>query len=517
MKLSGIKYNKIFPCREIKEIDQYTIMNEPISSIDLMERAASFLYTQLMQIYKSRKITYKVFAGTGNNGGDAVAIARMLHLDGFIVELYLVNFHGHITQETEMNIERFKNLENVHFFEVCDVNEMPVFKSGDVIIDGIFGAGLSRPIEGNYEKVVKIINNSGCEVVSVDIPSGLYGEDNSGNNMDSVVKATHTLTIEFPKLSFLFPENEKYVGRLSIVPINLHEDIIYSKESEYVILNKEYISEIVKPISRFAHKGTQGNALIVSGQVGMSGCTILSARAALRTGVGLLTMHTPMGTYKLIHMAVPEALLSIDKEELYISEIEVIENYKAIAVGPGIGTRETTMLALKNLLNRNTNPLVLDADAINIISAHMDLMHCIPKNSIITPHIGEFDRLAGASNSNYERLKKQKQFAHKYGIVVVLKGAYTSIASPDNILYFNSTGNQGMATAGSGDVLTGMLTSLLAQGYEPLHAAKLGVYLHGLAGDKAAEEKGYHALIASDIVDFIPNAWKEIVNYSSFV
>ena len=517
MKLSNLKYDKIFPCKEIKEVDQYTVKNEPISSVDLMERAASALFKRLIQIYESRDIKFKIFAGTGNNGGDAIAVARMLHLDNYKLELYFINFHGRITQETQKNIDRYKKLDNVNFHQIKDVNDLPVFEKDEVVIDGLFGAGLSRPIEGDYEKVVKCINSSGCEVVAIDIPSGLFGEDNSRNKTEKIIKAAHTLTIEFPKLSFLFPENEEFVGQISVVPINLHEDIIQNKESEYRIINKEYISGIVKPLSRFAHKGTQGKALIVSGQVGMSGCTILSARAALRTGIGLLTMHTPLSTYKLIHGAVPEALLSIDKEKLYISEIDEIEKYNAIAIGPGIGSRESTMYALHDLFKRCTHPLVIDADAINIISQHKDLMHCVQKNSIFTPHIGEFDRLAGASNTTYERLQKQKQFAQKYGVIVILKGAYTSIAGPGEALYFNSTGNQGMATAGSGDVLTGMLTSLLAQGYEPLQVAKLGVYLHGLAGDKAAEVKGYHALIASDIVDFIPNAWKEIVNYSRFV
>lgn len=517
MNLSKIKYRKIFPCSEIKEIDKYTIENEQISSLDLMERAASSLYVRLTQLYESRYTTFKIFAGTGNNGGDAIAVARMLYNENYNVEVYLVNISKHITQETEININRFKNINKENFHEIKDSSNLPAYKKGDVIVDGIFGAGLSRVLENGVIDIVHSINSSGCDVVSIDIPTGLFGEDNSNNLRENIVKAKHTLSLEFPKLSFLFPENEIFLGEISIVPIGLNEEIILRKEVEYKVINNEYIADIIRPISRFAYKGSMGRALIVSGQDGMLGCSILAGRAAIRSGVGLLTIHTPMHRFEMMHLAIPEALLSIDKDKKCITEIDNVSNYNSIGVGSGIGTRQVTVFALHDLLKQYNHPMVLDADAINIISSHIHLLEHVPHNSIFTPHIGEFDNLVGASNTSFERLQKQRDFAQKRGMVVVLKGAYTSIASPQGKIYFNSTGNQGMATAGSGDVLTGILTALLAQGYEPLQAAKIGVYIHGLAGDLAAKEKGYHGLIASDIVEFLPYAWKEVSNYSNFV
>ena len=338
MNLSKIKYCKIFPCSEIKEIDKYTIENEPVSSLDLMERAASSLYVRLTQLYESRYTTFKIFAGTGNNGGDAIAVARMLYNENYNVEVYLVNHSNHISEETEININRFKNINKEKFHEIKDSSNLPAYKNGDVIVDGIFGAGLSRVLENGVIDIVQSINSSGCDVVSIDIPTGLIGEDNSNNLRENIVKAKHTLSLEFPKLSFLFPENEIFLGEISIVPIGLNKEIILRKEVEYRVINNEYIEDIIKPISRFAYKGSMGRAMIVSGQDGMLGCSILAGRAAIRSGVGLLTIHTPMHRFEMMHLAIPEALLSIDKDKKCITEIDNVSNYNSIGVGSGIGT-----------------------------------------------------------------------------------------------------------------------------------------------------------------------------------
>ena len=509
-KLDELLYGKMFVAREIREIDRYTIDNEPIASVDLMERAAEGICEKLSQLF-SNDCGFKIFAGPGNNGGDAIALARLLFHKGYKVELFVVKISDHLSVDAEMNLKRLEKIEGVDIIWISDIINMPDFNNRDVIVDGLFGTGLSRAITGLCSQVIKIINNAGVKIVSIDIPSGLMAEDNSANDPDSIIQSDYTITLEFPKLSFMFPENEKYVGKIIVVPIGLHPDIINRKHANYNILLRRNLSNKVKELSRFTHKGNMGHSLLISGSYGKMGAAILASKACLRTGTGLLTVHIPEKGYQIIQTAVPEAMAEIDSSQTIFTDYIDSDKYTAIAVGPGIGTNQQTYQALKRLLVNYKQPMVFDADAINLISMHEDLRELIPKGSILTPHPGEFARLAGVSANSYQRLNKQISFAEQYSVTLVVKGAFTSVVTPDGNCYFNTTGNPGMATAGSGDVLTGVILALLSQGYSPEDAATIGVYLHGLSGDIAASKTGERSLIAGDIVAFMGDSWKKLL------
>jgi NAD(P)H-hydrate epimerase len=511
--LDELLYSKFFISSEIKEIDKYTIENEPIASVDLMERAAKAICNSLTQIY-SNDYRVKVFAGPGNNGGDAIAVARLLHLKSYNVELFVVKISDKLSPDAEINLKRLEEIEDVTINYIADMSSMPEFTTRDVIVEGLFGTGLSRPIVGLCAEVIKEINKSEVNVVSIDIPSGLMAEDNSSNDLESIIKADYTISLEFPKLSFLFPENEKYVGKIIVTPIGLHPDIVNCKPTNYNILLRKDLRNKVKELSRFTHKGTMGHSLLISGSFGKMGAAILSSQACLRTGIGLLTVHIPERGYNIIQTSVPEAMVDIDSSETIYTDTIDTGRYEAIGIGPGIGTDDRTYKALKTLLQDYQDPMVFDADAVNLISEHEDLKSLIPEGSILTPHPGEFARLVGSSENSYERLNKQISFAKKYSVVLVVKGAFTTIVTPTGDCYFNTTGNPGMATAGSGDVLTGVILALLSQGYSSRDAAMLGVYLHGLSGDIAACNKGERSLIASDIVDFMGDSWKKLLKLS---
>jgi len=378
------------------------------------------------------------------------------------------------------------------------------------VIDALFGSGLSRSLDGLVKDLVKLINVSKAEVVAMDIPSGLFGEDNSLNNLDNCIHADYTLSFQFPKLSFLFPECNECVGDWVVLPIGLHPDVVEELWSPYQLVDRTYIRSLLKMRTRFSHKGTYGHGLLISGSYGKMGAAILASKAGLRSGIGLLSTHIPRLGYDIMQTAVPESMVSIDRSDIIFTEYPDLENFDAIAIGPGIDTKCNSCRALEELLEECDKPLVLDADALNIIGANQELKNILPKGTILTPHMKEFERLLGVSMSAFERNEKQRVFSTEQSVVMVLKGAFSAITDENGRCYFNPTGNPGMATAGSGDVLTGIILSLLAQAYSPIHAALIGVYVHGLAGDLAAEEVGEEALIASDIVKFLPQAWRKI-------
>ncbi len=499
---------KIFPVAHISAIDQYTIKNEPIASIDLMERASLKFYKQFTSLYPHGDVS--ILVGPGNNGGDALAVARLLIKDGRAVQVYLLSAEDRLSEDGKTNLERLKLIKDC-VTVLNSKDQLALISDQDIIIDGLFGSGLNRPLTGLAKDLVSYINELDVEVVSIDIPSGLFGEDNSANDLDAILMADHTISFQFPKLAFLLPENEIFVGEWQVVDIGLHPAIIKETQSPYCYTEAGHIKRLMKKHSRFAHKGHFGHALLLAGNYGKMGAAVLASRACLKTGVGLLTAHVPRLGYPIIQTAVPEAMAHIDRSDILLSEFPDLSDYSAIGIGPGIGTKPNTQTALRELLqSTGGKPVVLDADALNILSIDEELWGLVPNNAILTPHPGEFDRLAGASNSAYERLLKAIDFAKDMEVTLVLKGACTAVIGSDGHCYFNSTGNYGMATAGSGDVLTGMLLSLLAQGYQPLDAARIGVYLHGLAADLLLDESAEEAIVASDIISKIGAAYKFI-------
>jgi len=500
---------KIFPADKVKIIDQFTIENEPIASIDLMERAASRLKDWFVGHYHiNRRVV--VLAGPGNNGGDALAMARMLAYRQYQVECFLVNLSGKLSDDCRVNLERLGKQDLVEVRNVTSIDHFPLINQEDVVVEGLFGSGLTRPAEGVFKALIGHINSSSATVVAIDIPGGLFGEDNSENDPDAIVKADYTLTFQFPFLSFLFAENEKFTGIWSVLDIGLHQEIIEKTEARYTVTGRRQVAGLLPERDKFAHKGTFGNALVIAGSSGMMGAALLTGEAALRSGAGLVTLHVPRSGFRVVQTAFPEAVVSIDENDDIFSEHPELDKFTAIAAGPGIGTEEESRSGLQNLLGSVKVPLVLDADALNIIAATPEMVSQMPRLSILTPHPLEFDRIAGKSADGWSRHQKQIDFSIKHGVIVVLKGAYTGITFPDGAYAFDTTGNPGMATGGSGDVLTGIIVSLLAQGLSPENAAITGVYIHGVAGDFAADRFGSESLIAGDIIRCLGAAFKQV-------
>jgi len=499
---------KIFRAKQLREIDAYTIKNEPIQSIDLMERAARRLTGWYVRhFHTDQKVI--IFGGPGNNGGDALAMARMLADRQFRVECCLLRF-GKLSEDCSINLERLKAQALVKLFEVNDEAMLPEIAKADVVVDGIFGSGLSRSVTAFPASVIGYINKNAGTVIAIDIPSGLFGENNADNDYKHVIRANHTISFQFPFLSFFFDLHENHVGQWRVHDIKLHPKAIEDTACDYKTLEAEEIRALLPQRSKFAHKGTFGHALMISGCYGMMGAALLAGESCLRSGTGLVTLHVPKFGYNIVQTAFPEAIVSLDQSDILFSEPPELSPFSAIGVGPGLGCKPNSGKGLKMLLERTKVPLVIDADGLNILAQHPDWLKLLPEGTILTPHPKEFDRLAGESSDSFERHLKQREFAALHKVVVVLKGAYTGIATLDGPYWFNTTGNPGMATGGSGDVLTGLITGLLAQGMPSLDAALAGVYLHGLAGDLAAESSSEEALIAGDMLLYLGEAFREI-------
>lgn len=499
---------KILSTSQIREADAYTITHEPIASIDLMERAASACVIWLHKRYKKVDNVF-VFCGTGNNGGDGLAIARLMHK--YIISkitVVIVEHNDKSTPDFLTNSKQYKENKERKKVIINPGSILPEIPDGALVIDALVGSGLSKPVTGLLAEVVEHINNSkAAKIISIDIPTGLFAEDNSANS-GKVICADYTLTFELPKLAFLFPENEPFVGEWQVLPIGLSKEFIAKTTTNYHYITEETILPLLKKRTKFSHKGTFGHALIIAGSKGKMGAAVMAAKSALRAGAGLVSAHIPNCGYTVLQSSVPEAMCETDENETHISGQIKTGNCNAVAVGPGIGNDPDTVRALKLLIQDTTVNTVFDADALNIIAENKTWFAFMRGGSILTPHPKEFERLFGKTDNSFERLKLQREMAMKYGFYIVLKGAHTSIAFPDGSVYFNSTGNPGMATGGSGDVLTGIICGLLAQGYKPYEASILGVYLHGIAGDVAAENRSEQGMTAMDIIEGMGEAWK---------
>ena len=501
---------KIFTSAQIQELDKYTIDHEPVKSIDLMERAAKALTTAIMQEWTERTPVV-VFAGPGNNGGDALAVARMLAAEKFSVSVYLFNIHNKLSENCEINKQRLIDGKKARFTEINLNFDPPALKAGTLVVDGLFGTGLDKPLMGGFASLVKYINQSSARVVSLDVPSGLMCEDNSYNIRTNIIHADLTLTLQQKKLAMLMPDMQAFLGQVKVLDIRLSPDYIRNTEAPYRILEEAELRPRMRLRDDFAHKGTMGHALIIAGSYGMAGASVLATKACLRAGAGKVTVHTPKRNYNIMQISVPEAVLQMDHEEIYFSESVESDEFDSLGIGPGLGHNESSAIALIGQIKRTSCPIVVDADALNILGNHQAWIQQLPQGIILTPHPGEFDRLAGtASNSSYERLMRARELAEHLSGYILLKGHYTALCLPDGHIVFNPTGNSGMATAGSGDVLTGILTGLLARGYKQADACMLGMYLHGLAGDLAVRETGKECLLASDIIRFMPQAFQRL-------
>lgn len=500
----------IFSAQEIKAIDAFTIQSEPISSIDLMERAALKCTQWIIKHYELKHI-FKICCGLGNNGGDGLAIARQLLEQGYKVEVFIINYSGSYSKDFLINKQRLEDLFPQFIMEVNEVKQLPHFNATDIVIDALFGIGLSKPLFGLAADCVSHINKSGAEVIAIDVPSGLFVDKHTDKTLH-VIKATYTLTFQNPKLGFMFAENNQYVGKGHVLDIDLRWPKSIYDCCQTFYLTEQAIKQFIIPRQKFSHKGSFGHSLLIVGSQGKMGAAIMSAHALLRSGAGLLTVCIPQCGYDIMQTSVPEAMALVKgNDHLEFTELD-ITHYSAIGLGPGIGTEQETQKSIKTILESAKKPLVIDADALNSISLNKEWLTLIPENSILTPHPKEFERLTKVVTNDFERHELQIAFSKQNKVFVVLKGAHTCITTSDGKSYFNSTGNSGLAKGGSGDVLTGLITGLLAQGYTSFEASVIGVYVHGLAGDITKDEKGEVAMVPTDVIEKLPNAFKQLTN-----
>ena len=500
---------KIPTIRNAREADAFTIENEPITSVDLMERAASTAFDWIenrLNFQSNHKIM--IFCGMGNNGGDGFVLGRLFCQKHYDVEVFLVHVGEKMSHDCLVNYERLKILDSSVIRDVFSKNDFPEISDSDVVIDAIFGSGLTRPLEGLAAEMVEHLNDNQAVRIAVDIASGLNGDGFATSKY--TFWPDYTLSFQFPKLAFLLPENEPFVGNWEVLDIRIHPDYVEKVESVNFLAESEVVRPMVHRRGKHSHKGTYGHALLIAGSTGKTGAALLAAESCMRSGVGLLTVHLPKSATLPLQVYLPEAMMSIDESENCFSQLTDLLNYTAIGVGPGLGRNPETANALKRLIQETKVPLVLDADALNIISENKTWLAFLPERTIITPHPKEFERLFGETENSLQRLELQREMSRKYNLIIVLKGANTAVTFPTGACFFNTTGNPGMATAGSGDVLTGIILSLVAQRYMPEEAALLGVYLHGLAGDIAASENGTESLIASDISKNIGKAFRKL-------
>ncbi|MEJ8803715.1 NAD(P)H-hydrate dehydratase [Pontibacter sp. H249] len=496
---------KLLSAAQTREADAYTIKEEGITSADLMERAAKAFTSWFENKFLPSEEVY-IFCGPGNNGGDGLVVARLLYLRGYTVQVFLVGDTIKASPDFKVNLERLSDeLAPKH---ITNTDDIPALSSSINVIDALFGTGLNRPVTGVFAEVIDKLNDSDAFVTAIDMPSGLYADSQTPAE-GAIIKAKYTVSFQLPKLAFFLPQHEEFVGEWHVVPIGLSEAFISEVKTDLYFTTHQDAQPIIKPRKKFSHKGTYGHALLLCGGFGKMGAAVLAARACLRSGVGLLTLQVPSAGYTVLQTAVPEAMALADKNRKLLSELpDDLEKFSAIGIGPGLGTERATKTTLGQLLATSAQPMVIDADAINIIASSEKLKAQLPANKVIfTPHPKEFERLVGKSNNEYDRLRDMLEFCQEYICYIVLKGNNTAIGTPDGKLYFNTTGNSGMATGGTGDVLTGIITALVAQDYTLEEACLLGVYIHGLAGDLALKDVGDISMIASDVIDHLPQAF----------
>ncbi len=499
---------KILTAEQLSEADKITIKKQDITSKELMERAATLVFNEIHNRLNGAPIPIKIFCGIGNNGGDGLVIARHLIQHGYHVTVYVVNYSDKRSDDFLANYEKLKNITNDWPQLIKSEENFPDINTGDFVVDAMFGIGLNRPIEGWVAKLVKSINDSKAFTLAIDMPSGLFSDKVPGKDA-AVIEADFTLSFQAPKLVFFLPETMDYVGDLQILDIGLDREHLGQISSMNHLIGKIEAASIYKPRKINSHKGDYGHALIVGGSYGKIGSVLLTATAALKTGSGLCSLYVPKCGYNIVQTVLPEAMVLTDRDNEQLTSYP--ENFEAnvVCFGMGAGTSQKAVEALKDMLHTVKSPVVIDADGLNILSKNRKLLDFLPKNSVLTPHPGELKRLIGDWSDDFEKLEKAKDFSKRYNVVLVVKGAHTFTIKNEEV-YVNNSGNPGMATAGSGDVLSGVITSLIGQSYEPLSAAILGVFLHGLSGDIAASELGYESLLASDIANNIGKAVKDL-------
>lgn len=494
---------KIFSAAQIRRHDLQTMKESGISSEGLMERAAAGCSAKIAGLFTGRH--FLIFCGKGNNGGDGLAIARLLHEKRERVKVFILE-NGHSgSQDFESNLQRLIQHE-IPAHPINGIGDLPEVNKSDIIIDALFGTGLNKPLSGLAAEIAKHLNETVCTKISIDIPSGLFCDSSSKGN--PVIRADHTLSFT-NKLAFMMAENEPYTGRIHFIDIGLSKNFEDEEPSDLILPEADDFRSMVKKRPAFAHKGTFGHGAVVAGSHGMMGAAILAASGFLRSGAGKLTCYVPGCGYDIMQTSVPEAMCVTSGDERLLP-FTLKSKYDAIGIGPGIGAGAATADLLSPIL-QSGSPLVLDADALNGIANNKNLLEALPVRTILTPHPGEFDRMFGKTENDFDRLALASESAKRYGVYIVLKGHHTATCSPEGKIFFNQTGNAGMAKPGMGDVLTGIITGLLAQSYPEEEACLLGVHIHGRAGDLSAIEHTQQAMTAMHVVESLEQVWKELI------
>ena len=503
---------KLFTNDEIRAIERYTIEQEGVSLAELIERVAEGVTDEVCARWRSDKPTI-IFAGPGNNGADALATGRLLCHHGFRPEIYLFNIGGNkLSADCAAQRDRLlAEHPDVMFTEVTKSFNMPQLHANYLVIDGLFGSGLNEELKGGFKVLVQNVNDEKATVVSIDLPSGMFGDWNPHIVNRDTVHATLTLAIQFPRLCFFIPDNAELIGEWKVIDIGLSEQAISQSPVNFCLVEKRDVRHRLHHRKEFCSKADFGSAILYAGSYGMMGAAVLSASGALRAGLGKLTVCAPKCGYTILQTSVPEAMYHYNRGEMNIVDIRPERSFSAIGVGPGIGTHELTVMALEDFLASINQPVVLDADALNCIAIKPSMLNTIPVLSVLTPHAGEFDRMFGPQTSGEARLRTAIEKAKYYNIFIILKGHYTAIVRPDGKVYFNSSGTPALATPGSGDVLTGILLAMLAQGYPAELASIIAVYIHGLAGELAASEHGEYGVLAGDIAANVGRAIKDVM------
>ena len=489
-----------------RAVDAATVEQDHISSLELMERAATAWTKRFIQIYPDQDREIVVLCGPGNNGGDGLVIARLLRFEGFTVSVMWAQI-GPPSDDNESNRKRARDT-GVHIRTVSEGDSLPSFRRQSVVIDALFGTGLSRPVVGYWANLIEHVNEQPLTRVAVDLPSGLRTDEPSDG---AIIRAERTLSLGYPKRCLFSPANTPYLGNWELVPFRLLGGAVLDQTEHHdVMLTRKLVRPLVRVRHANDHKGTFGHVLLVAGAYGKMGAAIICARAILRAGAGLVTAHIPRVGYEIMQISFPEAMCQVDDHRYHFTGAEDVGHYEVVAVGPGLGKADGTRQGILQLVEAADKPMVVDADALNILAEEPGGLEKLPPGSILTPHPKEFERLFGKTADDFARWELQRRRAKELKLVILLKTGYTTIATPDGKLYYNTTGNPGMGTGGTGDALTGVLAGLLAQGYSPEDAARLGVYLHGLAGDIAARELQQESLLAEDVVSHIGRAYGKI-------
>lgn len=483
---------------QMRDADAHTISSQAITSLELMEAASIAFVKEFKLVVSDKHIPVSIYCGTGNNGGDGLAIARLLKEDGFEnITVVIARFFEKSTADFEANLERVK-LAGISLTEVSEISQLPEEKP-EIIIDGLLGSGLSKPVEGKLTKLIDYINALRKKIISIDVPSGFPCEGTIDTN-SAVIKAALVISFQRPKINFFFPESDGIIDEFKTVNIGLDEPYIQSRESHWKLTEEKDIRNIIKPRKNFSHKGTYGHALIIAGSEETMGAALMCADACLHAGAGLTTACIPESGLVALNTRSPEIMALLRDQPI---TAEKLGNYTAIALGPGLGTDDGSLMLLKSALAGFKAPMVLDADALTILSKLPELLEQLPALSILTPHMKEFDRMFGDHKSWWERIETARQKATELNVIIVLKNQYSFIVMPDGAVLINPTGNPAMAVGGMGDVLTGMITGFMAQGYSPAEAAVISCFLHGKAGDDLKDD-GMNSIPPRYVIEKLP-------------